>query len=387
MTPTSPVGSYPISVSQGTLAASNYSFVFHNGTLQVTPATLTVSATGTQTYGASSPTLTPTYSGFVNGDSRQLGADRQSEPHHVGDAHEPGGKLSHQRQPGHPGRRQLHLRLPQRHAAGDASQPNHQLRHFGQPDLRQRAFHGQLAPAPGWLSPSASSLADSTPASPATPSPSSAATPTGAVVTIDANQAGNGNYNAAPQVDQSFTIAKANQTIMVTQAAAGEALPGAPCLVWRPRLPPAYPWPSWASGPASGGGNGTATITITGSSGTAIVTFSQAGNANYNPATMMTENVTIIAMTTPTLSTTPGGTVVLGTGRAVDRLGEPGRAVTTRAAPSRSRCTGRAIRSWTPKRPPSAATAPTPRPTAMRPALPAPTSGWPAIAATEIIIA
>ena len=30
---------------------------------------------------------------------------------------------------------------------------------------------------------------------------------------IDANQAGNANYNAAPQVQQSFTVAKGNQTI------------------------------------------------------------------------------------------------------------------------------------------------------------------------------
>ena len=31
--------------------------------------------------------------------------------------------------------------------------------------------------------------------------------------TIDANQAGNANYNAAPQVSRAFTIAKGNQTI------------------------------------------------------------------------------------------------------------------------------------------------------------------------------
>ena len=39
------------------------------------------------------------------------------------------------------------------------------------------------------------------------------ATPTGAVVTVAVDQAGNANYNAAATVDQSFTIAPANQTI------------------------------------------------------------------------------------------------------------------------------------------------------------------------------
>jgi hypothetical protein len=34
-TTTSPVGKYPITVKQGTLAAKNYSFTFVNGTLTV----------------------------------------------------------------------------------------------------------------------------------------------------------------------------------------------------------------------------------------------------------------------------------------------------------------------------------------------------------------
>jgi hypothetical protein len=42
------------------------------------------------------------------------------------------------------------------------------------------------------------------------------ATPTGQVVTVRAAQAGNATYNAAPTVDQSFIINKANPTIVVT---------------------------------------------------------------------------------------------------------------------------------------------------------------------------
>ena len=43
---------------------------------------------------------------------------------------------------------------------------------------------------------------------------------------IDANQAGNANYNAAPQVQQSFTVNKGNQTISFTSTAPGSAAVG-----------------------------------------------------------------------------------------------------------------------------------------------------------------
>jgi hypothetical protein len=72
VTATTTVGTYAITVAAGTLSAANYSFLFQNGTLTVTPAVLTVSATGTQTQGAASPTLTPIYSGFVNNESSSV---------------------------------------------------------------------------------------------------------------------------------------------------------------------------------------------------------------------------------------------------------------------------------------------------------------------------
>jgi hypothetical protein len=52
-TTTSDVGSYPISISQGTLSDSNYSFSFVGNTLSVTPASTTVTVTGAQNYGSS----------------------------------------------------------------------------------------------------------------------------------------------------------------------------------------------------------------------------------------------------------------------------------------------------------------------------------------------
>ncbi|MFH6951184.1 MBG domain-containing protein, partial [Flavobacterium sp. FlaQc-51] len=64
----SPVGTYPITAS-GAVSA-NYTIAYTDGTLTVNPATLTVSADAqTKTYGSANPTLTATYTGFVNGDT------------------------------------------------------------------------------------------------------------------------------------------------------------------------------------------------------------------------------------------------------------------------------------------------------------------------------
>jgi hypothetical protein len=68
----SPVADSPylITAAQGSLSSGNYSFSFVNGNLSITPAPLTITADDqTTTYGAALPTLTASYSGFVNGDT------------------------------------------------------------------------------------------------------------------------------------------------------------------------------------------------------------------------------------------------------------------------------------------------------------------------------
>ena len=63
-------GTYPIQISAGTLSASNYTFAFVPGTLQVTPAQLQVVATSvTSVYGQPLPPFSYTLSGFVGGDT------------------------------------------------------------------------------------------------------------------------------------------------------------------------------------------------------------------------------------------------------------------------------------------------------------------------------
>ena len=73
-TAASGVGTYPITVGAGTLAATNYDFPdLVNGTLTIAKAHLTVTANAaTGTYGASSPPLTATVTGFVNGDTSSV---------------------------------------------------------------------------------------------------------------------------------------------------------------------------------------------------------------------------------------------------------------------------------------------------------------------------
>jgi gliding motility-associated-like protein len=64
----SPAGTYPITAS-GAVSA-NYTISYTAGTLTVTPAALTIAANNqTKVLNAANPTLTATYTGFVNGDT------------------------------------------------------------------------------------------------------------------------------------------------------------------------------------------------------------------------------------------------------------------------------------------------------------------------------
>jgi hypothetical protein len=123
-------------------------------------------------------------------------------------------------------------------------------------------------------------------------------------VTVRASQAGNANYSAAPNVDQSFTVAKLNQTITFGSlpnrtlgepafAVSGTASSG---------LAVAF---SILSGPAT---ISTGTVTLT-NTGTVIVRASQAGNGNYNAAANVDQSFTVY--TPPQLTLTRSSTNVL----------------------------------------------------------------------------
>ena len=113
-TSTSGVGTYAITPS-GAVSA-NYTFTYVNGTLTVSAATLTITATDkTKVYGAVNPALTVSYSGFVNGDtaaslttppSRVDDGDDGQRRRHVSDHGERRGQQQ----------QQLHDQLRRRHA-------------------------------------------------------------------------------------------------------------------------------------------------------------------------------------------------------------------------------------------------------------------------------
>ena len=119
--------------------------------------------------------------------------------------------------------------------------------------------------------------------------------------TIRASQAGDSNYNVAPNVDQSFTVNKADQTITFG-ALATKTFGDAPFVVSATGGGSGNPVTFGATGNCTSGGTNGETITITGA-GSCTITASQAGNTNYNAATPVPQTFTIIQKTlTPNIT-------------------------------------------------------------------------------------
>lgn len=106
------------------------------------------------------------------------------------------------------------------------------------------------------------------------------------VVTVTATQAGNNYYNSAPPVTRYITVTRASQTITFGSISAKNA--GATYDLTASSdsgLDISYS----VSGPATHSGS---QLTFTGA-GTVIVTANQAGNSYYNPATSVTQHITV----------------------------------------------------------------------------------------------
>jgi hypothetical protein len=130
--------------------------------------------------------------------------------------------------------------------------------------------------------------------------------------TVHFNQAGNANYNPAPEVASDTTAVKANQTIAVTTPAPASA-------VYSTSFPVAgaassgLPVAITITGVCSGSGSGSATITMTSGTGTCTVHYNQAGNANYNPAPEVTSNTAAVkANSTTTITSDAPDPSILG---------------------------------------------------------------------------
>jgi hypothetical protein len=129
--------------------------------------------------------------------------------------------------------------------------------------------------------------------------------------TINANQAGTANYNAATQAQQTFAVAKADQAITFTSTAPPGATVGG----------------STYTLTATGGGSGNpvtftsattpvctvSTLTVTFlAAGTCTINGDQAGNTNYNAATQAQQSFTVKANQTITFTSTAPTTATVG---------------------------------------------------------------------------
>jgi hypothetical protein len=144
---------------------------------------------------------------------------------------------------------------------------------------------------------------------------------------IDANQAGNASFNAAPQVQQSFAVGKGSQTISYTSTApAGAAVGGSPYTVTATAtsgLPVSFTIDATASSVCTISGS---TVSFIGA-GTCVIDANQAGNANYNAAPQAQQsfavgkaNQTISYTSTAPVGATVGGPTYTVTATATSGL-------------------------------------------------------------------
>jgi hypothetical protein len=107
--------------------------------------------------------------------------------------------------------------------------------------------------------------------------------------TVTAHQAAGNGYTAAPDVEQSFDIAKADQTVSINPIAAQTYSSGATVDVAATASSGLAVDLGVSSGPCTVDGS---TLTLTGA-GVCTITGDQAGNANYNAATQVSSSFTI----------------------------------------------------------------------------------------------
>ena len=130
---------------------------------------------------------------------------------------------------------------------------------------------------------------------------------------MNADQAGSGNWNPAPQVQQSFQVLKGNQTIAFTSTAPSGATAGGAPYIATATASSGLVVTFGTGSPAvctSGGTNG-ATFSFT-AVGTCIVNATQPGNANWNAAAPVAQTFAV-GKASPTLSVSAPATGTVGT--------------------------------------------------------------------------
>jgi hypothetical protein len=123
--------------------------------------------------------------------------------------------------------------------------------------------------------------------------------------TINANQAGDTNWNAATQVQRSFTISKGNQTVSFSSSAPGSAVVGGatytPTATATSGLTVTFTSATTGVCTVSGG-----TVTFVGA-GTCTINANQAGNTNWNAASQVQQSFSVTGALTISSVVRDGG--------------------------------------------------------------------------------
>ena len=133
--------------------------------------------------------------------------------------------------------------------------------------------------------------------------------------TLNANQAGDSNYNAATQLQQSFTVGKGSQTISYTSTAPGSAVVAGTTYTPTATATSGLTVALTVDAASSSVCSMSAGVVSFNAVGTCTLNANQAGNANYNAATQVQQSFTVGkgSQSISYTSTAPGSAVVAGT--------------------------------------------------------------------------
>lgn len=155
--------------------------------------------------------------------------------------------------------------------------------------------------------------------------------------TITASQAGNDGFNAAPNVTQTLTVNKANQTI-VFAALPAKSVTDAPFTLTATGgasgLPVTFTSSNTAVATVSGN-----TVTLVGA-GSTNITASQAGNANYNAAANVQQTLTVNAKQDQTISFNALADVTVGASFSLTATASSGLMVSYTTNPTKATING-----------------------------------------------
>jgi hypothetical protein len=298
-TTASNAGGYPITVSTGTLAATNYSFLFVSGTLTIQPATATISISNIPASAVFGGNFTPAYLYSGNGSSTESVASSTTGVCAVS-----GGVVSFV------GTGPCTLTASAT-ATTDYSAVTGSLQSFTVGKATQTiSFTQPTSPVTYGGSPitlSATATSGQTVAFSVDPTSTGTGTIAGNMLTvtgagtlvIDANQTGNSNYTAAPQMQRTIVVNQAAATIIINNVPANAVYGG--------NFTPAYLYSGNGSPTESVASSTTGVCAVSGGVvsfvgvGTCTLTASATATTDYSAVTGNQQSFNV-GKATPTIS-------------------------------------------------------------------------------------